>query len=150
MPLSVHDFLNPQLPSESFPPWGWLTTPELAQLCRTSQQSIYNWRLRRTGPPSVQDKSGRHLHKLADVLSWIERGARSPETITTEWIERKFPGVMKWVEGQVQNQTQAATLDHAIQYLERNKLVPQTRKPKRLHVPKFASPLMEAAYVRRN
>ncbi len=141
MPLSVHDFLNPQLPSEAFPPWGWLTTPELARLCRTSQQSIYNWRLRRTGPSSVQDKSGRHLHKLADVLSWIERGARSPDAITTEWIERKFPGVLKWAEGQPHD----ATLDRAIAYLERNKLVPQTRKPKRLHVPKFASPLRETS-----
>jgi predicted DNA-binding transcriptional regulator AlpA len=143
MPRTLHDYLDPQHPPDGFPPWGWLTTPELAQLCRTSQQSIYNWRLRRTGPPSVQDKSGRHLHKLADVLSWIERGARSPEAITVEWIERRFPGVLKWAEGQVQDQPQKAALDHAIEYLERKKLVPHTRKPKRLHVRKFASPVTE-------
>jgi hypothetical protein len=144
MPSSLHDFLNPQSPNASFPPWGWLTTPELAQLCRISQQSAYNWRLRRTGPPSVQEKSGRHLYKLADVLSWIERGARSSDEVTTEWIERKFPGVLTWATAQARRQPHETALDLAIDLLERNKLVPHIRKPKRLRVPKFATPV-EAA-----
>ena len=141
MPLSVHDFLNPLLPSESFPPWGWLTTPELAQLCRTSQQSIYNWRLHRTGPPSIQDRSRRHYYRLADVLSWIERGARSPDTIITDWISSRFRSVIEWSRGQVQKQggNPESALDHAIAFLETNKLVPRTRKPSRLLVPKYAS-----------
>jgi hypothetical protein len=144
MPLTLHDFLDPQLPAASFPPWGWLTTPELAQLCRVSQQSIYNWRLRRTGPPSVQERSGRHLHKLADVLSWIERGARSPDAIATEWIERKFPGVLDWSMRQVSGRSGRSALDHAIEFLEQNKAVPPTRKPKRTRVAVLANPVEEA------
>lgn len=143
MPFTLHDFLNPQLPASSFPPWGWLTTPELAQLCRVSQQSIYNWRLRRTGPPSVQERSGRHLHKLADVLSWIERGARSPDAITTQWIEQKFPGVLEWSARRVGDGSRQAVLGHAIEFLEGIKAVPPTRKPKRVRQGKFARPIEE-------
>lgn len=145
MPSTLHDFLNPQSPAEDFPPWGWLTTPQLAQLCRTSQQSLYNWRLRRTGPPSVQEKSGRHLYKLADVLSWIERGARSSEEITAEWIERRFPGLLNWAEGQARSEPQNTILEHAIDLLERNRMVPRIRMPKRLRTAEFASPLAEVA-----
>lgn len=139
MTRSLYDFLEPRRPTEGVPPWAWITTPEFARLCGVSQQSVYNWRLRRTGPPSVQEKSGRHLVRLADALSWIERGARSPDDIIVNWLNQHFKGLLEWSQGQVQDRGPQAALAHAIAYLERTRLVPRTRKPGRLFVPKYAS-----------
>lgn len=139
MSLRIHDFLKPQPPAEGVPPWAWVTTPELARLCGVSQQSLYNWRLRRTGPPSFQDKSRRHFVRVADALSWIERGARSPDDIIAEWIASHFPGLLEWSGRQVRGRSQEAAILHAINFLERHKSVPTTRKPGRAFVPKYAS-----------
>ena len=145
MPLTVHDFLSPCHAAETFPPWAWITTPELARLCGVSQQSVYNWRLRRTGPPSRQERSGRHFYRLAAVLSWIEKGARTEDEIIVAWINRRFPGVLDWARGQDQNESLSVTLEKVAEYLEGNKLVPRTRKPRQEHVAKYQSPIEEAA-----
>lgn len=49
----------------------YLTTNELAELCRTSPETVRYWRHVRQGPPSF--KVGRRvLYEAAEVTSWLE------------------------------------------------------------------------------
>lgn len=128
-------------PAPDFPLWGYVSSPELAQCYGVSLQTIFNRRLRGQLPTSVQCRSRRHYYRLADVLS--QCSGVPPERIIADWINARFPGVLKWAEGHDQNRALGAVLDRAIAYLERNRLVPATRKPQSLHVPKFASPIKE-------
>lgn len=138
----MHDHRVANPPAPGFPPWGYVSSPELAQLLGVSLQTVYNRRLRGQLPPSVQARSRRHHYRLADVLG-LSSGT-APERIIADWIDARFPGVLAWARGLDQDQTPGAALDRAIKYLERNRLVPATRKPQALHVPKFASPVMGA------
>lgn len=134
-----HRVANP--PAPDFPPWGYASSPELAHILGVSLQTIFNRRLRGQLPPSVQCRSRRHYYRLADVLS-LSNGAM-PERIIADWINARFPGVIAWAQGPDQNPALGVALDRAIAYLERNRLVPATRKPQSRHVPKFASPIRE-------
>ena len=50
----------------------YLTTVEVAELCRTSPETVRYWRNVRKGPASF--KLGRRvLYELADVDAWIAR-----------------------------------------------------------------------------
>ncbi len=128
-------------PAPDFPLWGYASSPELAHLLGKSLQTIHNRRLRGQLPPSIQCRSRKHYYRVADVLS-LSTGI-APEQIIADWINVRFPGVIEWIRGQDQNLAPGTALDRAIAYLERNRLVPATRKPQARHVPKFASPIKE-------
>lgn len=59
----------------------YLTTVEVAQICRASPETVRYWRWRGEGPPSF--KLGRKvLYAADDVTSWLEdarRNGRGPE-----------------------------------------------------------------------
>ncbi len=49
----------------------YMLTPEVAQLCRTSGETVRYWRHLRKGPASF--KVGRRvLYRREDVLAWLE------------------------------------------------------------------------------
>lgn len=50
----------------------YMTTAEVADLCRTSSETVRYWRHVAKGPPSF--KVGRRvLYARADVVAWLER-----------------------------------------------------------------------------
>lgn len=108
-----------------------------------SLQTIFNRRLRRQLPPSVQCRSRRHYYRLADVLA-LSTGD-PPAQIIADWIDARFPGLLDWAKRQGQDQSLDATVKRTVAYLEKIRAVPVTRMPKGLHVPKFSSPVAEGA-----
>lgn len=125
-------------PAFDFPPWGYVSSPELAHLLGVSLQTIFNRRLRRQLPPSVQCRSRRHYYQLADVLA--QGNGSTAEQVIASWIDARFPGLLDWAKRQGQDQTLGATLERAIAHLERYRAVPPTRRPVQGHAPRFASP----------
>ena len=130
-------------PDPKFPPWGYASSPELAHMLGVSLQTIFNRRLRRQLPPSVQCRSRRHYYRLADILA--QSSGTKPEQIIIDWINSRFPGLIDWAKRQGQDQSLDAVLGRTIAFLEQIRAVPSIRKPKGLHVPKFSSPLQEGA-----
>jgi excisionase family DNA binding protein len=48
----------------------YLTLPEAAQLMRTTESALYQWRHHKTGPPSM--KVGRRvLYRRESLLAWL-------------------------------------------------------------------------------
>lgn len=134
-----HQLVNS--PARDFPPWGYASSPELAHMLGVSLQTIFNRRLRRQLPPSVQCRSRRHYYRLADILA--QSSGTNPQQIIIDWINSRFPGLIDWAKRQGQDQSLDATLDRTIAFLERIRAVPLMRKPRGSHVPKFSTPLQE-------
>lgn len=134
-----HRLVNP--PTSDFPPWGYASSPELAHMLGVSLQTIFNRRLRRQLPPSVQCRSRRHYYRLADVLA--QSSGSNPEQIIIDWINSRFPGLIDWAKRQGQDQSLDAVLGRTIAFLEQIRAVPKTRTPRSRHVSKFASPIKE-------
>lgn len=112
-----------------FPPWAYVRSTELAQLCGVSMQTVWNWRVRNQGPPSLQDRSRRHWYRLADVQSWQQHGKETPHEIIMRWLDVRFP----WLKPPPEK------LQAAINQLERANLVPRTRRPKSALKPTYLS-----------
>lgn len=129
--------VNP--PAENFPPWGYVSSPELAHMLGVSLQTIFNRRLRRQLPQSVQCRSRRHYYQLADVMA--QGSGSTADDIKANWINSRFPGFLGWAKRQGQDQTLGATLERAIAHLERYRAVPPTRRPVQRRASKFASPI---------
>ena len=129
MSASVKTCRSPAAANPDFPPWAYVRSTELAQLCGVSMQTVWNWRVRNQGPPSVQDRSRRHWYRLADVQSWQQGGRDSPYEIIMQWLAERFPGFNPPPE----------RLQAAIDRLERANLVPRTRKPKSALKPNYLS-----------
>lgn len=136
-----YHLVNP--PAPDFPPWGYASSPELAHMLGVSLQTIFNRRLRRQLPASIQCRSRRHYYRLADVLA--QSSGTDPEQIIIDWINSRFPGLIDWAKRQGQDQSLDAVLGRTIAFLEQIRAVPLIRKPKGSHVPKFSSPLQAGA-----
>jgi DNA-binding transcriptional MerR regulator len=55
----------------------FMTTGEVAELCRTSPETVRYWRHVRTGPPSF--KVGRRvLYEACKVEDWLKAAANDP------------------------------------------------------------------------
>ena len=77
MPIATNrERLSPG-PTPPGPPWRKLTTRELVDWLGVTLQSLYNWNVRRSGPPRTMDRSRRTHYRLIDVVSWLE-GPTSP------------------------------------------------------------------------
>lgn len=131
MTTSAQNCRAPTPANPDFPPWAYVRSTELAQLCGVSMQTVWNWRVRNQGPPSIQDRSRRHWYRLADVQSWLKKGDPAPDAIILNWIRTRFPGL----------RVERDQLPRVISYLEAHQLVQPVRKPKRLHVLKLTSPV---------
>lgn len=111
---------SPRAANPDYPPWAYLTSVELSRLCGVSMQTVWNWRVRGTGPVSVQDRSRRHWYRLADILSWRDGNKEAPESIILAWVQTRFPHIP----------VTAKNLGAVIQHLESTGAVPRTRKPR--------------------
>lgn len=120
MSASAKNCRSPAAANPDFPPWAYVRSTELAQLCGVSMQTVWNWRVRNQGPPSVQDRSRRHWYRLADVQSWQQGGSISSDAIIMRWLDARFP----WLKPPPEK------LHAAINQLELASLVPKTRRPK--------------------
>lgn len=54
-----------------------LTPSEVAEVLGVPLATLYNWRLRHSGPPAL--KIGRHLrYRSSDLLRWLDSRAVAP------------------------------------------------------------------------
>ena len=125
----------PRVANPDYPPWAYLTSVELSRLCGVSMQTVWNWRVRGTGPVSVQDRSRRHWYRLADVLSWRGGYKDTPESIILAWVQARFPDILVSV----------GSLEAAIQHLEKVGAVSRMRKPRAPSRGNVPNPLKEIA-----
>lgn len=103
-----------------FPPWAYIRSTELARLCGVSMQTVWNWRVRNQGPPSVQDRGRRHWYRLADVQSWLDKGTTKPDEIIIEWLATRYLGY----------RPAADKLQAIIEQLEMADILPRLKKPR--------------------
>lgn len=120
MTTSEQNCRAPVPANPAFPPWAYVRSTELARLCGVSMQTVWNWRVRNQGPPSIQENSRRHWYRLADVQSWLSKGKQSPDDIILAWIRARFVGL----------KVDQESLPRVIAFLETKALVKPTRKPK--------------------
>lgn len=75
------------------PPWHWITSAQLAAILGVSLQSVWNWRVRKTGPPFAPAPTFRgpkRWYRIADVKAWLMARHGQPTTasdLIAAWID---------------------------------------------------------------
>jgi hypothetical protein len=72
-----------QLAWPALPPWHYISSAQLAAILGVSLQSIWNWRVRATGPPTAPAQMFRgpkRWYRVADVKAWLLTRNGQPTT----------------------------------------------------------------------
>ncbi len=81
---------------ERRPPWGYVTSAELAEVLGVHIQTISNWKLRGILPEPDRLKGNRNRYRISAIKSWLE--ARDESSVTWDWIRRYLPASVKNLE----------------------------------------------------
>src|SRR3954466_11388248 len=86
LPVTVDQFFEKACLDQNRPPWTAIGTTELARLLDINPQNLWNWGVRRTGPPPEPDpgqvyRIGRAkltVYRLDRICEWLDPGGRAP------------------------------------------------------------------------
>lgn len=81
---------------EKRPPWGHITSAELADVLDVHIQTISNWKLRGILPQPERIKGNKNRYRLSSIKSW--QSAKDENSIIWDWIRAHISESIRSIE----------------------------------------------------